>query len=264
MVVELAYTEFPAVEVETAPPLVIAHGLLGARKNWATLGKRLATNRRVFAVDLRNHGHSPWDQRHDYQAMAGDLAAFIDANAGGCADVMGHSMGGKAAMAAALAAPHSVRTLIVADIAPVVYAHSHEDFIEAMRRVDTGSLTRRKQAEPMIAAVVTDPGIRAFLLQNLASDEGRFYWRVNLEALAKNMSFISGWPSEFTAQSYGAPTLFIRGGASDYVQDHAWDGIKAQFPAATLETVAGAGHWLHAEKPEPFLQAVSAFLGKAG
>ncbi len=260
MAVELAYTEYEPTGAETAPPLVIAHGLLGARKNWATLGNRLAANRRVMAVDMRNHGHSPWDDRHDYCALADDFNAFIDAKAGGFADVMGHSMGGKAAMAAALTEPQKARSLIVADIAPVEYDHGFEHFIDAMKAVDVSALTRRQEAEPMLASAAPDPGIRGFLLQNLASEDGRFFWRANLDALGRNLHLISGWPSEFADVSFEAPTLFIRGEISDYVEDSAWDGIKAQFPDATLKTVAGAGHWLHAEKPMPFLAAVTAYL----
>jgi len=264
MPVELSFSEFPAAAGETQPPLVIAHGLLGSRKNWATLGKRLATDRRVLTVDMRNHGDSPWDAQHDYPAMAEDLEAVIDARAGGRADVLGHSMGGKAAMAVALTAPRMVRALIVADMAPVVYAHTHEDFIAAMRAVDVGALTRRKEAEPMIEAAVADPGIRAFLLQNLATDAGKFFWRVNLDALSANMARITDWPASLASLRFEGPTLFIRGATSDYVRDSALDAIRAQFPAARLETIAGAGHWLHADKPEEFLAAIGAFLEKVG
>ncbi len=260
MAVKLTFTEYPAAGAEIQPPLVIAHGLLGARKNWATLGKRLAENRRVLSADMRNHGDSPWDDRHDYPEMAEDLGALIDAEADGRADLMGHSMGGKAAMALALTAPDAVRRLIVADMAPVTYQHTHEDFIAAMKKVDVRSLTRRKEAEPMIAEAAPDPGVRAFLLQNLATEGGRFYWRVNLDALSANMKNISDWPADLEALSYAAKTLFIRGARSDYVRDSSWDEIMTQFPAARLETIADAGHWLHAEKPAPFLEAVSAFL----
>jgi len=264
MAVDLAFTEFPAAETATQPPLVIAHGLLGSRKNWATLGKRLATNRRVLTVDMRNHGESPWDPRHDYASMAEDLEAVIEARAGGRADVLGHSMGGKAAMAVALTAPRMVRNLVVADMAPIVYQHSHEDFIAAMRAVDVGSLTRRKEAEPMIAAAVPDPGIRAFLLQNLATEGGKFFWRVNLDALSANLKSVVDWPAPLATGRFEGPTLFIRGATSDYVPDSAWKAIQAQFPVAMLETVANAGHWLHAEQPEPFLAAVAEFLDRAG
>lgn len=230
-------------------PLVIAHGLFGSARNWNAVAKRLADERRVIAVDMRNHGLSPWEDDHSYEAQARDLTDVI-AQHGGRADVLGHSMGGKAAMVLALRHPERVRALIVADIAPKPYAHSQMPMIEALRAVDLTRVERRSDAEEQLA--VDDPGVRAFLLQSLDAPNRR--WRLNLDALAAGMDAIMGWPE--VAGPRDGPVTVIRGGASDYVADADLPAIRALFPRATVETVEGAGHWLHAEAPRPFEAAV--------
>jgi pimeloyl-ACP methyl ester carboxylesterase len=216
----------------------------------------------VIAVDMRNHGASPWSPRHDYPAMAADLAETIE-GAGGRADVLGHSMGGKAAMALALTAPEAVRRLIVADIAPVAYDHAHGDYVAAMRAVDLARVARRSDAEPMLAAAIPSPALRAFLLQSLAVEEGRASWRLNLDAIAANMEAILGFPDDLPRAAFEGPALFLRGAASDYVAERTHAAVRARFPAAAIEAIEGAGHWLHADRPEAFLGAVERFLGEA-
>jgi pimeloyl-ACP methyl ester carboxylesterase len=240
-------------------PLVIAHGLFGAGRNWASLAKRLAKTRPVIVVDMRNHGDSGWSDEAGYRAMAGDLAETVAA-AGGVADVLGHSMGGKAAMALALSAPERLRRLIVADIAPVAYDHAHGDYVAAMRAVDLSRVTRRSDADPMLAAAIPQAPLRAFILQNLVIEEGRARWRPNLDALAAGMDEILSFPADLPHPSWGGPALFLRGGDSDYVADAHAPAVRARFPAARIETIEEAGHWLHADRPEPFLRAVESFL----
>lgn len=240
-------------------PLVIAHGLFGAGRNWASLAKRLAKARPVIVVDMRNHGDSGWSDAAGYAAMAGDLAETIAA-AGGIADVLGHSMGGKAAMALALSAPERLRRLIVADIAPVAYDHGHGDYVAAMRAVDLSRVTRRSDADPMLATAIPQAPLRAFILQNLIIEDGRARWRPNLDALAAAMDEILSFPADTPHARWRGPALFLRGGASDYVADAHGPALRARFPAARVETIEGAGHWLHADRPEPFLRAVEAFL----
>jgi pimeloyl-ACP methyl ester carboxylesterase len=242
------------------PPLAIAHGLFGARRNWASLAKRLAKARPVLALDLRNHGDSPRDPVHDYPALAADLAETLAAEAPGGADLLGHSMGGKAAMALALTAPETVRRLIVADIAPVAYDHAHGDYLAAMRGVDLARVARRSDAEPMLADAVPSPALRAFILQNLVIGEGPTRWRPNLDALAAHMEAILGFPERLPHARFAGPTLFLHGALSDYVGAATHDAIRARFPAARIEAIAGAGHWLHADRPEAFLAAVERFL----
>lgn len=245
---------------DTARPLLIAHGLFGAGRNWGALAKRLARARPVIVVDMRNHGDSPWDDDGGYEAMAGDLAEAIADHADGLADVLGHSMGGKAAMTLALSAPGRVGRLIVADIAPVSYDHDHADVVAAMQALDLTRIERRSQADPLLADAIPSDALRAFILQNIAIEDGRARWRPNLAALAANMPRLLSFPEALPFGRFDGPALFLRGGASAYAAGPTHDAIRARFPAARIETIAEAGHWLHAEKPELFLAAVEAFL----
>jgi esterase len=237
------------------PPLLIAHGLFGSARNWGVLAKRLSDSRRVLTVDMRNHGDSLRDGSHSYADLAADLAEVIGAH-GGVADVVGHSMGGKAAMALALGHPETVRRLVVADIAPVAYGHTQQPLIDAMRAVDLSVVERRGDADAQLAPLVPEAGVRAFLLQSL--DVGARRWRLNLDALSANMAAILGWP-ELDGR-YDGPALFLSGAASDYVLPAHRPAIKAMFPNAKFAKIPGAGHWLHAEKPKEFEAALRAFL----
>jgi pimeloyl-ACP methyl ester carboxylesterase len=238
-------------------PLVIAHGLFGSARNWGVVARRLAEERRVIAVDMRNHGDSPWFAEHSYAAMAADLSEVIAAE-GGRADLLGHSMGGKAAMVLALTEPARVGRLIVADIAPVAYAHSQMEYVRAMQAVDLRGVTRRSEADPLLAGTVPEPALRAFLLQSLSVEAGRAAWKLNLDALADQMPLIMGFPE--VAGRFEGPALFVTGETSDYVRDDHWPHILELFPAARRVAIPGAGHWVHAEAPKPFAAAVAAFL----
>jgi len=240
------------------PPLLIAHGLFGSARNWGVLAKRLSDSRRVLTVDMRNHGDSFRDDSHSYPDLAADLAEVIAAH-GGVADVVGHSMGGKAAMALALGHPVAVRRLVVADIAPVSYGHTQQPLIDAMRAVDLSVVERRGDADAQLAPLVPEAGVRAFLLQSL--DVGARRWRLNLDALSANMAAILGWPD--LDGRYDGPALFLSGAASDYVLPEHRPAIKAMFPNAKFAKIPGAGHWLHAEKPKEFEAALRAFLNPA-
>lgn len=233
-------------------PLLIAHGLYGSARNWGVIAKRLSDTRKVRAVDMRNHGESPWADSHGYGDLAGDLAKTLP----GTADVLGHSMGGKAAMVMALQHPDKVRRLIVADIAPVAYSHSQQHIIDAVRRVDLSVVKTRGDADRQLQAFEPDPGVRAFLLQSLDVPARR--WRLNLDVLSAEMERIVGFP-EVSGQFEG-PTLFLTGAESDYVRPEHRDRIRALFPAARFAKIPGAGHWLHAEKPREFEAAARVFL----
>lgn len=234
----------------TGTPLLIAHGLFGSGRNWGVLAKRFSEARPVIAVDMRNHAGSPWYETHSYFDLATDLAAVIDQPM----DVLGHSMGGKAAMVLALQHPEKVNRLIVADIAPVTYTHSQNGPIEAMRKVDLASVTNRAEAKAQLGDL--EPGVPDFLLQSLDLKEKR--WRLNLDVLQAEMDKIIGFPQ--INGVFEGETLFLSGGNSDYVQRDARDQIKALFPNANFAKIPGAGHWLHAEKPREFAAAVNAFL----
>ena len=234
------------------PALLIAHGLFGSARNWGVIAKRLSDTREVVAVDMRNHGSSFHDAAHGYPEMAADLARVIEAE-GAPMDVLGHSMGGKAAMVLALSRPELVRKLLVLDIAPVAYGHSQMKQIEAMRRVDLGTVASRAEAEAQMGA---ETGIAPFLLQSL--DLGERRWRLNLDALEAAMGDVVGFP-EVTGRFEG-PALFLSGEESSYVLPEHRERIRALFPAARFVRVKGAGHWLHADRPRETEGAVRAFL----
>jgi pimeloyl-ACP methyl ester carboxylesterase len=233
-------------------PLVIAHGLFGSGRNWGAIAKRLSDTRAVVTVDMRNHGTSPWAGTHGYPDLAADLAEVVE----GPADFLGHSMGGKAVMQLALTRPDRVRKLVVADIAPMAYGHSQQRMIDAMRSVDLSRVGKRSDADAQLAAVIDEPGVRAFLLQSL--DVAERAWRLNLGVLEAEMPKIVGWPD--TPGVFDGPALFVTGAESDYVRPAQHAAIRAQFPNARFEAIPGAGHWLHADRPREFEASVRAFL----
>jgi len=238
-------------------PLLIAHGLFGTARNWGVLAKRFASDRQVFSVDMCNHGESFHAPSNSYHDMADDLASVISGGAGQ-ANVLGHSMGGKAAMVLAVSRPELVKKLVIADIAPVGYGHSQSDKIAAMRAVDLSKVERRRDAEEQLAEWIEDPQLRSFLLQSLTLGEGGPSWKVNLDALDAAMADIIGFPD--ISGRFEGEVLFLSGGASDYVQPQHHDRILSLFPNAQFEKIDGAGHWLHAEKPREFEAAVAEFL----
>lgn len=238
-------------------PVLIIHGLYGSGRNWGVIAKRLSDRGPVLAVDQRNHGDSFWSDSHSYHDMAADLADVISAY-GGPMDVVGHSMGGKAAMVLALTRPELVERLIVADIAPVAYTHSQIQFIEAMRAVDLRQVEKRSDASEQLAAHVEDPTLQAFFTQSLDVKAKR--WKLNLDALAAEMPKILGFP-EIDGQ-FDKPTLVLSGALSEYVMPEARPRIKELFPKARFAKIPGAGHWLHAEKPREFEASVRAFLDR--
>ncbi|MCA0997740.1 alpha/beta fold hydrolase [Alloyangia pacifica] len=237
------------------PPLVIVHGLFGSARNWGVIAKRLSDRREVIAVDQRNHGDSPRSESHSYPDMAADIAEVIE-SLGGKADVLGHSMGGKAVMVLALTRPDLVNRAILADIAPVTYTHSQSGNIEAMRAVDLTQVEKRSEANDQLAAHISDPTLRSFFTQSLDLQNKR--WKLNLDVLDAEMPKIIGFP-QIDGQ-FDGPALFLSGANSDYVQAEHRTRIKELFPNAKFAKLPGCGHWLHAEKPREFEAAVRAFL----
>jgi len=240
-----------------ARALVIAHGLFGSARNWGVIAKRLSDSRRVVAADMRNHGASFRHDDHGYPALGADLTTVAVAE-GAPVDLLGHSMGGKAAMVAALANPNSIGKLIVADIAPVAYGHTQMPVLEAMRRVDLAQVRGRADAEAQLAEHLEDPALRAFLLQSLDITGAAPRWKLNLDVLADEMDKIIGFPE--VEGVFDGPALFLSGAVSDYVRPEHRDRIKELFPRARFAKIPGAGHWLHAEKPRAFEAAVRAYL----
>ena len=230
-----------------APKLLIAHGLFGSGRNWGVIAKRLSDRYFVICPDMRNHGDSPWFSTHSYEDMAGDLAELLD----GPTDVVGHSMGGKAAMMLALKFPNLVKRLVVADIAPAAYTHTQLHHIDAMQAVDLGGVEKRSDAGENL-----DPEVRSFLLQSLDLKEKK--WRLNLEVLRAEMPRILSFPQ--VEGAFEGPTLFLSGAESGYVKPEHRPEIKRLFPAARFAKIPGAGHWLHADEPRKFEAALRAFL----
>lgn len=237
------------------PPVLIVHGLYGSARNWGVIAKRLSDVAQVIAVDMRNHGQSPHVPTHTYIDMAKDLSEVIDA-IGGQAAVIGHSMGGKAAMVLALTNPSQVARLMVADIAPVAYSHTQLPFIHAMQAVDLSRVSKRSDVDEQLKPNVADPTLRSFFTQSLDLAEKR--WRLNLDTLAADMDAIIGFPD--ISGVYDGPTLFLSGADSDYVTREHRPRITGLFPTARFAKIPGAGHWLHAEKPREFEAATRAFL----
>ena len=240
------------------PPLLIAHGLFGSARNWSAIARRLSQRRRVVTVDMRNHGASPWNNSHSYADLASDLAQVI-ADQDTAMDVLGHSMGGKAAMQLALTRPDLVGRLVIADIAPVAYDHDQTHHVTAMQTLDLTGITTRAEADRRLARTTPDPSLRAFFLQSLdLKSENSPHWRLNLATLAHEMPKIVGWPG--TQGPFLGPTLFLTGADSTYVRPEHRDPIRTLFPKARFARIAGAGHWLHAEKPREFSETVDVFL----
>ena len=240
---------------EESPPVMIVHGLYGSGRNWGVIAKRLSDQFFVITVDLRNHGDSPWLDTHNYHVMADDLVEVIN-SLNIKPNIIGHSMGGKAAMVLALKRPNLVRNLIIADIAPVKYEHDQSQFIEAMQKVDLSKVEKRSDATLALSKFVEDKSLQNFFTQSLDIKAKR--WKLNLKVLRSEMSEILSFPkieSEFSGHS-----LFLKGEKSDYIKSEHRKLIKSLFTKARFATFKEAGHWLHAEKPREFESAARLFF----
>ena len=239
--------------------LLIIHGLFGSSRNWQSIAKQFSTDFKVITLDLRNHGDSFQDPQMDYHVMASDVLELMNSLNIHSAHVLGHSMGGKLAMKLNQLHPERVDKLVVADIAPVSYPHSYDEIIDPVLAMDLSAISTRKQADEHLAGAITDQRIRLFLLQNLAFDQGKAHWKLNWSALKQNMRSIIGF-EDIQHWQIANTSLFIRGDLSDYVTDDHWDLIRKHFPNTELVTLKKAGHWLHAEQPQAFVDAVLKFL----
>jgi pimeloyl-ACP methyl ester carboxylesterase len=248
---------------DVGPLVAFCHGLFGQGRNWTQVAKQLADRHRTLLVDMPDHGRSAWTERFDYVAAADRVAELFSAQ--DPVSLVGHSMGGKIAMLVALRHPERVERLAVVDVAPAGYDNTEEftRFIEAMQGLDLDALERRSDADEALSEAVPDPGIRAFLLQNLRQEHGRWSWQLNLDLLARDLRAIGGWPGERIAEgaSYDGPVLWVGGSRSGYVRDDHAAAMDALFPRSRRVTVKGAGHWVHSEQPEVFLEVLRRFLG---
>jgi len=251
--------QISTLSVQTSVPIVLLHGLFGKQDNLGLLKQALQSQHRIISVDLRNHGASMWHADMNYQVMSDDILNLLTELNINTAHLLGHSMGGKVAMALALQAPEKVASLVVADIAPVTYtAQRHEAVFLALNAVNEAAVTSRKEADVIMSSYLTDPAVRQFLLKSFSS-ESPGHWQFNLHALEQHYNAIMGWP--FSAQQrYTGPVLFIKGGASDYLLAEHQPTILQHFPQSTARVMPGCGHWLHAEKPTLFNGIVERFL----
>ncbi|MFK7935783.1 MAG: alpha/beta fold hydrolase [Saprospiraceae bacterium] len=242
-------------------PIIILHGLFGTLDNWQTLAKQLATNYTVYIVDQRNHGRSPHADEFNYHILAEDLHAFMENNWIYKARIIGHSMGGKTALQFALEYPDMVEQLVVVDMGLKAYQGGHAEIFAALLAMDVRSISDRKAAASFLEPRIPNLGVRQFLLKNLTRNkEGGYRWKMNLPVLhARYADILAAIESN---EIFEEDALFIRGGQSNYVQTEDWEAIQQTFPQATLATVADAGHWVHAEKPQELLQLVTEFFAK--
>jgi pimeloyl-ACP methyl ester carboxylesterase len=258
---------------EAGPRVVFVHGLFGQGKNWTTIARGLADRHRVTLLDLPNHGHSPWTDRVDYLDMAELVAAELE-KLGEPVTLVGHSMGGKVAMQLALRRPELLRALVVVDVAPVDYPESggrtddldeesspFADYIAAMRTIDLETLQTRDDADHALRGAVPSRMVRSFLLQSLQREGTHGWrWRLNLPALARDLGQLRGFPEPPPGATFEGPVLWVAGANSHYVLPRDRERMDALFPATRLVRIKNAGHWVHSEQPEVFLETVRRFL----
>lgn len=247
-----------AVEAGNGLPVVLLHGLFGQAVNFGAVQRRLAARYRVIALDLRNHGASPHAGDMGYATMAADVRETLEALGALPCRLVGHSMGGKVAMMLALTQPAAVDRLVVADIAPVSYPPRLRGYVAAMRDVELAPGLTRAAADAALTGAVAEAAVRGFLLQSLVPG-AQPRWKLGLAEIAAAMPEIEGWEAPAAAR-YAGPTLFVAGGRSNYIRAEHRGAIRALFPAARFVTLRRAGHWLHADDPEGFLEVLSAAL----
>jgi pimeloyl-ACP methyl ester carboxylesterase len=241
-------------------PVFLLHGLFGSSTNWRSFAKRLADGFRVISVDLRNHGRSPHANRHDYPALVADLLALLGDLRISSTALVGHSMGGKAAMEVALTHPERVDSVAVLDIAPRAYP-ADRVVLDALLSVDLEHARTRNEVDTALARTLADPALRAFLLMGLTrSEDGGFRWKFNLHAIADDYQAISG---PVSANRYEGRALFLRGERSRYIEPTDEPEIRTRFPHARIEVVRHTGHWLHADAPAQTFRAIRGFLEQA-
>jgi pimeloyl-ACP methyl ester carboxylesterase len=245
-------------EIGEGKPLVILHGLFGTSDNWQTHAKKLGEYYRVILVDQRNHGHSPWSEDFTYEHLADDLERLILHLGIDQFTLIGHSMGGKTAMYYSQKYPNRLEKMVVVDIGIKRYPMHHNEIIKGIKSIDLSTIASRSAAEQAMLPFVDSYGVRQFLLKNLYwIEKGKLAWRMNVDVLEREMEEIL---APIPSIEVWTPTLFLRGAMSNYILDEDWDAIEEIFPDATLETIENAGHWVHSEQPEEFIEKVLGFI----
>ncbi len=247
----------------SGPPLVVLHGLFGSGSNWRSVARQLAATHEVHCVDLRNHGASPWAEQMGYAEMADDVLQLMNRLGQQQATVMGHSMGGKTAMALALRHPQRVGRLLVVDVAPVPYADTLTPFVEAMLGIDVRAAASRAEVRAQLQQTVPEPSVVPFLMQNLVAHDEHFDWRINLPGIRAAMPQLCSFPDDLRSARFNRPVTVIAGAHSAYVEQHDGAGFRPMFPQVRVEVIADAGHWVHADQPAAFVGCVTQALNGA-
>ena len=142
---------------------------------------------------------------------------------------------------------------------PVAYAPHHASVFSALRHADQPSADRR-ETQRLLEQHLHLPEVVALLLMNRARrDDGSWFWRFNVDAISASYAHILAAPQAVTPCALQA--LFIHGERSDYITTAHAEAARRLFPNAHFRMMADTGHWLHAEKPQLFLQWVREFLG---
>ncbi len=239
-------------------PMIILHGLFGSSDNWQTVAKKIANHYEVYLVDQRNHGRSFQSDAFSYELMIEDLHHLVEKEDLDDFILLGHSMGGKAAMGYAMKYPEGISRLIVADIAPVKYQVHHDLILKALNEAYNTELKSRKQAEEIISKYIENFSVKQFLLKNLHwVEKGKLGWKINIPVLSNQILPISEWGSHI--EGIEIPTLFVRGGKSEYITEDMYEMIEEKFSDVKIETIENSGHWVHAEQPDEFYNIVMQF-----
>jgi pimeloyl-ACP methyl ester carboxylesterase len=240
-------------------PVIILHGVFGSSDNWITPAKLLADKFQLFLLDQRNHGQSPHSDEFDYKVLSEDIKEFIQEHKISNPHIIGHSMGGKAAMRFASENPGLFEKLIVVDIAPKYYPLHHQKILEGLNAIDLKNLESRQQADEILSKYVEEFAVRQFLLKNLyRKDNNEFVWRINLPVLSEKISNVGEAMEE--NRKVQTKTLFIKGEKSNYIKSGDEELIRKIFPHSEIDIIGDAGHWVQAEKPEEFAFSVKKFL----
>jgi pimeloyl-ACP methyl ester carboxylesterase len=257
------------MDADTAPPVLFLHGLLGNKRNFATIARSLSgqlqKQRRIVGLDLRNHGdnHHDWRTDMSYQSMAADVLDFMDRHDLDAVELVGHSVGGKVAQAVALLEPDRIDGLCVLDIAPVAYSADEPhwkavlDIINVLTNVELFPGIAKRDVDRQLQPHIPDPALRAFCLTNLDDKAGR--WGIALDSIAEQLHELADFD---VTGVYDGDAFFIHGGQSRFVRHSHLTAIKERFPNHLLTTVRGAGHWVHAEAPEDTTALLKRFLDR--
>lgn len=247
-------------EIGEGRPLLILHGLFGMLDNWASIGKALSENFRVFLIDLRDHGKSPRSEDFNYGLLADDLNNFCLDHDLSSVYVIGHSMGGKAAVQFAYSYPDLVDMMVVVDIVPRAYQGGHEEIFKAIMAIKLDDYPSRSDIQAELSKSIEDMATLQFLMKNLGRDiEEGYYWKANFKLLYKNYAKINGFDK--IVHPIAIPTLLIKGGNSAYIQNQDDKFINRAFVNASIVEIQGAGHWVHASHPAELMEVVLSFFG---